>query len=298
MVNGVPILDDFAEAFPMSGCRVLVTADTAEWAAIAVRLATGYGVSVIGCDAEAGFERAWNPSETPDGRPGASALFFAFNRAALAKAVANRVGQCVMTCLTTAVFDGLPAAEKRLPLGETLRYFGDGWQASKMLAGVRHWRVPTMDGEFLCVEALGAVTGVAGGNILILSADRRAGLAAAAAAAEAMRSVPDVLLPFPGGVVRSGSKVGAKRYRKLRASTNEAYCPTLRGAVESALPAAAHCAYELVIDGLTLEAVIEATRRGALAACLPGVVAITSGNYGGSLGKHHLHLRDVLAGPA
>ena len=294
VVNGVPILDDFAEAFPMSGCRALVTADTAAWAETAVRHATGYGTSVIGCDAEAGFERRWQEDETPDGRPGASALFFAFNRAALAKAVANRIGQGVMTCPTTAVFDGLPAAEKRIKLGDTLRFFGDGWQMSKRLDGVRHWRVPTMDGEFLCAGELGAVTGVAGGNLLIFGRDRPAALAAAVASAAAMRAVPDVLLPFPGGVVRSGSKVGGRRYRKLRATTHEAYCPTLRGAVDSALPAEAHCAYEIVVDGLSLDAVVAATRRGVLAACLPGIVAITSGNYGGHLGKHHIRLREVL----
>ena len=285
-----PVEDTFAEAFPMSAARVLVTAETIGWAQIAGQTATGYAASVIGCDAEAGIERELGPDETPDGRPGVSLLFFAFNRDALQKAIVNRVAQCILTCATTACFNGLAGEPgKTIRVGGQLRYFGDGWQISKLLDGKRYWRMPTMDGEFLCEDSFGTVKGVGGGILLILGESQAVTLAAAEAAVAAIRPIPGVIMPFPGGVVRSGSKVGSK-YKGLKASTNEAYCPTLRGAVESQLPDGVNAVYEVVIDGLDLAAVETATKVGIEAACRPGVLKVTAGNYGGKLGPHHIHI--------
>jgi formylmethanofuran--tetrahydromethanopterin N-formyltransferase len=293
-INGVPVEDTFAEAFPMAACRLVVTAETRSWVQTAGQVTTGYAASVIGCDAEAGIERTLSPEETPDGRPGVSLLLFAFNRDALQKAVVNRVGQCVLTCPTTACFNGLPVVkEKALRIGGTLRFFGDTFQFSKKLEGRRFWRLPVMDGEFLCEDYFGTVKGVAGGNFLIIGTTQSAALAAAEAAVEAMRAIPGVIMPFPGGIVRSGSKVGS-RYKKLRASTNDAYCPTLRGQVKTALPPNANAVYEIVLDGLDLASVEEATRVGVRAACREGVLGITAGNYGGKLGPFHLHLHKLL----
>jgi len=294
-INGIPIEDTFAEAFPMTAARLVVTAETPDWAQTAGRAATGYAASVIGCDAEAGIERALGADETPDGRPGVSLLLFAFSRDALQKAVVNRVGQCVLTCATTACYNGLPLIkDKTIRVGGNLRFFGDGFQFSKKLEGRRYWRLPVMDGEFTCEDVFGTVKGVAGGNFLIVGESQAAALAAAEAAVAAVQRVGDVILPFPGGIVRSGSKVGS-RYKKLRASTNDAYCPTLRGLVSSALPPQANAVYEIVIDGLSLSAVEDATRAGVRAACRAGVVGITAGNYGGNLGPFHLHLHKLLS---
>ncbi len=294
-IHSIPIDDTFAEAFPMTAARLVVTAETPAWALTAGQTATGYAASVIGCDAEAGIERPLGPDETPDGRPGVSLLLFAFSRDALQKAVVNRVGQCVLTCPTTACYNGLPVVkEKAIRVGGNLRFFGDGWQFSKKLEGRRFWRVPVMDGEFTCEDFFGTVKGVAGGNFLIVGESQPAALAAAEGAVAAMRQVPGVILPFPGGVVRSGSKVGS-RYKKLRASTNDAFCPTLRGVVKSELPDGANAVYEIVIDGVDLAAVEQATRVGIRAACRPGVLRISAGNYGGKLGPFHLHLHKLLA---
>jgi formylmethanofuran--tetrahydromethanopterin N-formyltransferase len=295
-INDIPIEDTFAEAFPMTAARLIVTAETPGWAQTAGQVTTGYAASVIGCDAEAGIERALAPAETPDGRPGVSLLLFGFSRDALQKAVLNRVGQCVLTCPTTACYNGLPLVKhKNLRIGGNLRFFGDGFQFSKKLDGRRYWRLPVMEGEFTCEDFFGTTKGVAGGNFLILGASQAAALAAAEAAVAAIREVPGVILPFPGGIVRSGSKVGS-RYKKLRASTNDAFCPTLRGLVKSALPDGVNAVYELVIDGLTLPSVEEATRVGVRAACRLGVVRISAGNYGGNLGPFHLHLHKLLGG--
>jgi formylmethanofuran--tetrahydromethanopterin N-formyltransferase len=294
-INTTDIEDTFAEAFPMTAARLLVTAETPAWALTAAQTATGYAASVIGCDAEAGIERLLASDETPDGRPGVSLLLFAFSREALQKAVINRVGQCILTCATTACYNGLPLVkDKTIRVGGNLRFFGDGWQFSKKLAGRRFWRLPVMDGEFTCEDVFGTIKGVAGGNFLILAENQPGGLAAAEAAVAAIRRVPGVLLPFPGGIVRSGSKVGS-RYKKLRASTNDAYCPTLRGVVQSALPGNVNAVYEIVMDGLDLASVEEATRVGVRAACQAGVVRISAGNYGGSLGPFHLHLHKLLS---
>jgi len=294
-INTVPITETFAEAFPMTAARLLVTAETAAWARTAGQVATGYAASVIGCDAEAGIERDLPADESPDGRPGVSMLFFGFSRDGLQKALVNRVAQCVLTCPTTACYNGFPiVADKTIRIGGNLRFFGDGWQFSKKLEGRRFWRVPVMDGEFLCEDLFGTVKGVAGGNFLIMGENQAATLAAAEAAATAIRDVPGVILPFPGGIVRSGSKVGS-RYKKLKASTNDAYCPTLRGVVKSELPAGANAVYEIVIDGIDLPAVEKATQVGVRAACRPGVLGITAGNYGGKLGPFHLHLHKLLA---
>jgi len=295
-IHDTEIEDTFAEAFGMTAARVVVTAASRTWAMEAARAATGYAASVIGCDAEAGLERELPPAETPDGRPGVSLLFFAFSRDALQKALVNRVAQCVLTCPTTACYNALPIdPERSVRVGGNLRFFGDGWQISKHLDGRRYWRVPVMDGEFLCEDVFGTKKGVAGGNFLILGESQAVALQAAELAVAACRSVPGIILPFPGGVVRSGSKIGSK-YKTLRASTNDAFCPSLRGVVRTDLPVGVNAVYELVIDGLDEAAVREATARGIRAACLPGVRKITAGNYGGKLGPFHIRLHDVLAG--
>ena len=293
-INDVPLDDTFAEAFGMTAVRLIVTAVTTEWATIAATEAAGYASSVIGCDAEIGIERTIPPEETPDGRPGVSLLMFAFSRDALQKSVVNRVGQCILTCPTTACYNGLDGPKDRaIRIGGNLRFFGDSWQFSKMLDGKRYWRVPVMDGEFVCEDFFSTVKGVAGGNFLIMGTTQKTALEAASAAIAAIRTVRGVISPFPGGIVRAGSKIGS-RYKKLKASTSDAYCPTLRGMVQSKLEDGVGAVYEMVIDGVDQAAVEQGMRVGITAACRPGVVRITAGNYGGKLGPFHLHLHRLL----
>ena len=236
--GGVRIVDTFAEAFGMRAARVVITAQSPDWARTAAQSMTGFATSVIGCKVEAGIEAELLREETPDGRPGVSVLVFAFDAEGLASRVVERVGQTILTCPTTACFDGLPQATERVIVGGQLRHFGDRFQSSKFLNGHRYWRIPVMEGEFLVQEAIGIQKAIGGGNFLILATDQASALAAAEAAVEVMRKVRGVILPFPGGIVRAGSKVGARRYKKMIASTNDAYCPTLRGrvGVTSALP--------------------------------------------------------------
>jgi len=295
--KGIRIDDTFAEAFGMRATALVITADSARWARQAALTMTGFATSVIGCGAEAGIDRVLAAKETPDRRPGVRVLLFATSTGELQKQLQARVGQCVLTSPGSACYAGLDG-EEALRLGDALRYFGDGWQISKRLGGKRYWRLPVMDGEFVCEATTGLTKkAVGGGNLLIMGRTTATTQAAAQAAVAAIAAVPDVIAPFPGGIVRSGSKVGSK-YKGVIASTNDAYCPTLRGAVKTALDDDIGAVLEIVIDGLTSAAVAAAMRAG-LAAILRlgpkrGAVRVGAGNYGGKLGPHHYHLRDLL----
>ncbi len=296
IVNGVSIDDTFAEAFAMRGTRVIITAHTQAWARQAAVSMTGFATSVIGCGVEAGIECDVDAARTPDGRPGVSVLLFATSSSELAKQLERRVGQCVLTAPTSAVFSGIEAG-RPLPLGKTLRYFGDGHQVSKVIGGRRYWRVPVMDGEFIAEDTAAMSDAIGGGNFLILASGTSQALAAAEAAIDAMRRVRGAIMPFPGGVVRSGSKVGSK-YKALIASTNHAFCPTLRASVDSELGPDIECVLEIVIDGLTEQAVRNSMQAGLRAVCAlgadAGVRRLSAGNYGGKLGKFHFPLRALL----
>ena len=294
-INGVAIDDTFAEAFTMRVARIVITGRNPKWAREAAVKMTGFATSVIGCKCEAGIERELPAAETPDGRPGVSVLFLTMDKESLPQQLVVRLGQTVLTCPTTACFDGLPSVPDRLAVGKALRVFGDGFQASKVIGGKRYWRIPVMEGEFLIEETFGMQKGVGGGNFLILAEDADHALEAAEAAVDAMTNQPGVILPFPGGVVRSGSKVGSKRYKSMIATTNDAFSPTLRVVTASQVPEGVNSVLEIVLDGTDGPSIEAAMRLGIRAACRPGVRAISAGNYGGKLGPHHFHLRKILA---
>ncbi len=295
-ISNADIVDTFAEAFEMWASRIIITAETIEWARAAGQSITGFATSVIRCKCEAAVETELDRDDTPDGRPGVSVLLFTTTEEGMAARLVERIGQCVMTCPTTACYNGLESGRSVI-VGGRLRYFGDGWQIAKVLGGRRLWRIPVMEGEFLVDDRFGVQSAVGGGNLLILGSDVATTLNAASAAAEAMRQVPGVILPFPQGVVRCGSKPGSK-YQGLIASTNDAYCPTLRAVVEeSRVGDGIDSVFEIVIDGLELTDVEEAMRRGLHSAAEAGASQLSAGNYGGHLGKYHIHLHRLLEGP-
>lgn len=297
IINGVKIDPTFAEAFLMKATRVIITAQNLKWAYHSAQTMTGFATSVIACGCEAGIERELAPSETPDGRPGLAVLIFAIGAKGLAKQLEARAGQCVLTSPTSALFAGIHEGEA-IPLGKNLRFFGDGFQISKLINGRRYWRIPVMDGEFLTEETVGMIQAVGGGNFLVLAQSQSQALAACEAAVAAMQKIPNVIMPFPGGVVRSGSKVGSK-YKGQKASTNEAFCPTLKGQTRTKLSAEIEAVMEIVIDGLSEKDIRKAMRAGISAACSlgadNGIHRISAGNYGGRLGSLHFHLQEIMA---
>jgi formylmethanofuran--tetrahydromethanopterin N-formyltransferase len=281
----------------MRATRVIITAQNHKWAYISAQAFTGFATSVIACGCEAGIERELDPAETPDGRPGVAVMIFAMGGKGLAKQLETRAGQCVLTSPTSALFAGMDGGDP-IALGKNLRYFGDGFQISKRIAGRRYWRVPVMDGEFLAEETTGMVKAIGGGNFLVLAESQPQALAACEAAITAMRQVPNVIMPFPGGVVRSGSKVGSK-YKTLNASTNDAFCPTLKGQTNTELSPEIESVMEIVIDGLTEDDIKQSMRVGIAAVCAlgatHGIRRISAGNYGGKLGPFLFHLQEIMA---
>ena len=297
MGNILKISDTFAEMFPMWAGRVLITADTEEWALTAARTTTGLATSVIMSPAEAGIEGLLPSNMTPDGRIGALIQVYNRDRFDLKKQMTLRIGQCVMTCPTASAFDAMLNAKRRLKVGRSIRLFGDGFQKKALVKDRKVWKIPVMEGSFLVEDTFGVAEAVAGGNFLILAKDRPSGLKAAEKAVEAIRAEAQyVILPFPGGICRSGSKAGSLKY-KLKASTNHLFCPTLRAIVEGTqVPEGVNCVYEIVINGLSVDAVKNAMRAGVqYAASVSGVVRISAGNYGGKIGPFKAFLKEALA---
>lgn len=297
-INGVTIDPTFAEAFPMKATRVIITADSPRWAKLAASTMTGFATSVIACGCEAAIERNLAPEETPDGRHGVAILLFAMGGKGLAKQVETRAGQCVLTSSTSSLFSGIDGG-KRIPLGKNLRFFGDGHQISKVIGGKRYWRIPVMHGEFVVEESTGMVDAIGGGNFLILARTKLQAIAAADAAVTAIKRLSNVIMPFPGGVVGSGSKVGSK-YPSVPVSVNDAFCPTLKGVAQhSDLSAGIECVLEIVINGFTQNDIEEAMRVGIEATCAlgqeNGIKRVSAGNYGGKLGPYHFKLQEIVA---
>jgi len=300
--NGVEIEDTFAEGFSMWGSRIVITAVNRRWANIAATTMTGFATSVIACDCEAGVEREIPSEQTPDGRSGVAVMVFGFSKGKLSESMLSRIGQCVLTCPTTAIFNGLPKeeADEMLEVGKSLRFFGDGFQAKmRMNDGwgqrARFWRIPVMEGEFLTEEKYGAKKAVAGGNFLVMGGNEAATLEAAERAIEAIHTVPNIITPFPGGLCRSGSKVGSK-YAFLKASTNTPFCPTIKHAFkESKSPDDVNSIIEVVLNGLDEPSVKRAMGVGIKAATqVEGVRKVTAVNFGGKLGKFKMGLKDCL----
>jgi formylmethanofuran--tetrahydromethanopterin N-formyltransferase len=299
-LNGVEIEDTFCEAFGAVFVRALVTAKNDKWVKIAADIATGYGTSTIHCDAEAGIDVFVSADKTPDKRPGVIIMFFKTKKEAMDNVFMNRIGQCILTCPTTACFDAIseslePEKEFEINTGIKLRYFGDKFE--EKLEGIypfEAWKIPVMDGEFVVQSKFKVGKGIAGGNFLIIGKDQDSTLKAAEASIEAMKNIENVIAPFPGGIARSGSKVGSK-YSFLNASTNDPLCPTLRTKIEnSQLKEGDNCVYEVILDGATEEAIKKAMKVGIEAAVkIPGVNRISAGNYGGKLGKFQYRLHEL-----
>ena len=295
IINGIKIEKTFAEAFPMKASRLIITAESKYWLKKAVDSMTGFATSVIACGCEGGIEKEIPPSKTPDGRLGMTVLIFAMNSENLAKQVLRRVGQCILTPPTTACFSGLETDEK-INLGNAIRYFGDGFQISKRINNKKFWRIPVMEGEFVIEDKTSVTSGIGGGNILIIGTSNKEVLKAGEAAVKEMKKINNIILPFPGGIVRSGSKVGSK-YKNLIASTNNAYCPTLKGITKTSLGKDIECVLEIVIDGINEKDIALAIKKGINVICKKfnkGIKSISAGNYGGKLGPFHFHLRDIM----
>lgn len=295
-LNNVEIEDTFAEAFPMLAGRILITAKNQKWAEIAAKTTTGFASSIIMSPAEAGVEGPIIPPEkTPDGRPGVMVQIYHRTKPELKLQMLSRIGQCILTCPTTAAFDGLPSLKRKMRIGDAIRMFGDGFEKKETLGDRKVWRIPVMEGEFVIEGRFGVKSAIAGGNLLIMAQDNSSALEAAEKTVEAMRELQAVILSFPGGICRSGSKTGSMKY-KLPASTNHPFCPALREVVpETKIPEGVKSVYEIVYNALDKDLLLQATARGIKAAtAVPGVVKISAVNFGGKLGPVQISLKEAV----
>jgi formylmethanofuran--tetrahydromethanopterin N-formyltransferase len=295
-LNGVEIEDTFAEAFPIKIARVLITGASKKWALVAAQEATGFGTSVIMCPAEAGVEKVVNGDETPDGRPGAYIQICTFGFKALEEQLLKRLGQCVLTAPTAAMWNGLPGTEKQFDTGFKLKFFGDGFESETNIGGRKAYKIPMMQGDFVAEHNIGAQDGIAGGNFFIMADNQMAALAAAENAVESIAQQDGTITPFPGGIVASGSKVGFTNYKFMKATTNEKYCPSIKAKIkDTKVPADVNAIYEIVINGLSVEAISKSMKAGIEAAVkIPGVKKISAGNYGGTLGPYKFNLKELF----
>ena len=290
-INGVEIDDTFAEICEMKVSRFLITALNDELAYECALKTVGFGTSIIMCPCEAGIDI--KAESTPDSSVGYYVQMYHFSEEKLGKSLLARIGQCVLTHPTTAVFNGLNDAEGYFDIGKKIKYFGDGFEKQGEINGRKVWIVPRMDMDFIIEENIGYKTGFAGGNFIIMAENLPSALLSAKMAVEAIKSVEGVVAPFP--IVASGSKVGSNKYKFLKASINEKFVPKLRDVVESEVPENVKAVYEIVINGLSLEAVKEAMKRGIESACrVDGVVKISAGNYGGKFGKYKVYLHELF----
>ncbi|NWG08881.1 MAG: formylmethanofuran--tetrahydromethanopterin N-formyltransferase [Nitrososphaerales archaeon] len=291
----VEVEDTYAEAFPMLAGRLLITAENEKWALTAAKTATGFASSIIMSPAEAGLESLVPPDKTPDGRPGAMIQIYHRTLPMLKFQLLARIGQCILTCPTTAIFNGIQDAKKYTRLGKSIRMFGDGYERLDKAYGKKVWRIPVMEGEFLIEDRFGLKKAVAGGNLLIMGENQKAALKASEDAVEAMGKIEGLVMTFPGGICRSGSKVGSSKY-KLLATTNHFFCPALKGVVpDSKVPSSVNSIYELVFNGLTEDIIKRGTAVSIKAAMkVPGIVKISAVNFGGKLGPILIKLKDAL----
>jgi formylmethanofuran--tetrahydromethanopterin N-formyltransferase len=295
-LNGVEIEDTFAEAFPMLAGRILITAQNEKWAMIAARTATGFASSIIMSPAEAASEGPFIPPEkTPDGRIGVMVQIYHSSKPELKGQIISRIGQCILTCPTTAAFDGLPSLKRKMKIGDAVRMFGDGFEKKDRIGDRKVWRIPVMEGEFVIEGRFGIKNAIAGGNLLIMAKTQSAALEASEKTVEAINGIQAVIQPFPGGICRSGSKLGSMKY-KLKASTNHPFCPQIRSNVpETQIPEGVTSVYECVFNALDQDLLMQATAKGIKAATsVPGVVKISAANFGGTLGPVQIRLKEAV----
>jgi len=283
----VEIDDTFSECFEMWCARVLITAADEELARIAAQTTVGFATSVIMCSAEAGIERFLIPEETPDHRHGVVIQIWTRRSKQMRDELLTRLSQCAMTAPTTRIFNFLASGEKTEPIGKLIAYFGDGFQKKVTKFERNLWEIPVMDGSFLIEEQFAMTKGIAGGLLIIIGKEPKETLQAARRVVEAIHnSNARAITSFPGGICRSGSKIGSK-YSFLNESTNHRFCPGLKNQVpDSLLPSEAQCVYEIVINALNEQELKVAMKAGIVAIHDSShILKITSSNFGGKLEK-------------
>ncbi|MEM2816578.1 MAG: formylmethanofuran--tetrahydromethanopterin N-formyltransferase [Candidatus Bathyarchaeia archaeon] len=303
MIEGKPFIEDtYAEAFQGVYCRVIVTADDEETLVRAAEDATATPATVIG-RIEGGVEKWLSTRETPDGRKGAVLQFwgiidpkkpFSESLKKFEVELSYRIRQDILVKPFTAVFDALNASEGKLDMMERVGHCGDGYEWTEEKYARTVIVVPIMVPDFIIERYIGYARGVMGANFWIMCKTKEAVKEAGRKALEAIHEVEGVVTPFD--VCSAGSKPET-RFPWIGPTTNHLYCPSLRKKLgaDSKVPEGVGYIPEVVINGVSLEAVKQAMRAGITAAAkVKGVVGISAGNYGGKLGDYRIYLRELF----
>ena len=303
MVRKDLIEGTFAEAFDGLYVRIMVTADDEETLRKAAEDATATPSGVIG-RLEGGVERWLSEKETPDKRMGAilqlwkglekgKPLESVVER--FEKELSYRIRQDILVKPFTAVFDALSVKpEGRMDMMERVGHCGDGFEWEKQLYGRRMIVVPIMVPDFLIERYVGYALGVSGGNFWMMCRTKKAVREAGKAALEAIGKVEGVITPFD--VCSAGSKTETK-FPLIGPTTNHPYCPSLREKLgrESLVPDGINYIPEIVISGVSMQAVKDAMKAGIEASlAVDDVVRVSAGNYEGKLGEYKIHLRELF----
>ena len=294
-INGVSIQDDYSETFSAQCCRVLITGVNRKWALEAALETKGIGRSATAPPCEATLEREVAPAGSPDGRPGFLIQLMDRKLEHLKQCLALRLRKGCVPIPTSAAFDGLPAdlVEDYIDLeGTVIQRFGDGFEQEANVFDRTVFQIPRMDGWLNIQRKFGVVKAVTGGMFLILATSNETALAAAEKTLEQVAQVPLVVVKCAA----SGSKVGAKNYSDMVATTNDAYCPTLAALPASSLWGDVRCVYEIIVSGPREGDVRQGMKVGieAATAC-SGVLAIHTANYGGKLGSGKIALHSLFS---
>lgn len=288
--------DTYAEAFSGFYSEFLVTAKDRKWLMAAVNAAVGCATSGIGCGCEAAVDEIIPPSKTPDGRIGAAVMFWVSRFSPdpvkqLEGELLSRIGQCILTAPSTAVWN-MTDSGKKLPVGKKIGYFADGYQREEARFGRSVVVVPRMMGDFLIEKELGYSEGVMGGNLWFFAKSESSALRAAEKAVKVISATSGVVATFPGGVCAAGSKIGSK-YSFLSASTHERLCPTLVPHItDSQVPSGVASISEVVFNGISLELLQDVSLKAVHAAKdTPGLLRVSAGSYGGKLGEYRIYLK-------
>jgi formylmethanofuran--tetrahydromethanopterin N-formyltransferase len=298
----VKVEDTYAEAFEGLYCRVIITADDKETLHKAAEDATSTPSVVIG-RTEGGIEKYLGKNETPDKRIGALLQFWSkidedkpFEKSLerFEKELSYRIRQDILVKPFTALFDALPKAEGKLDMMERVGHCGDGYEWIEKRFGRQMITVPIMVPDFQIERYPGYSRGVSGANFWIMCKTKKAFYESGRKALEAIGKVEGVITPFD--VCSAGSKAETK-FPLIGPTTNHLYCPSLKKKLgkESRVPEGVRYIPEIVIDGVSLDAVKKAMRGGIEAASrVNGVVRISAGNYDGKLGKYKISLRELF----
>lgn len=302
MSKKTEIEDTYAEAFTGIYCRVIVTADDGETLRKAAEDSTATPSVVIG-RTEGGVEKYLSENETPDKRKGALLQFwgeinpkksFPESLKKFETELSYRIRQDILVKPFTAVFDALQNAEGKLDMMERVGHCGDGYEWVEKLHGREVIVVPLMVPNFIIERYLGYGRGVMGGNFWVMCKTKQALKDAGEKALAAIHHVHGVVTPF--NICSAGSKPET-RYPKIGPTTNHLYCPSLKVCLgkESKVPEGVGYIAEIVFDGVSLDAVKEATKAGITSVLgVDGVVRVSAGNYGGTLGKYKIKLKELF----